>query len=161
TPDILSTVYVRTPGGSQQNLLTDPVTMLGSEGGYLRSNDYKAAGWFPASDPDNNWWTRSGQIFYSPTIVDSAAKTLDYAVQHFFLPCRFQDPFGNTTTITYDGYDLLVQETRDALGNLVTAGERDQKGALVVKGNDYRVLRPRTVMDANRNRSLVDFDTLG
>ena len=51
-----------------------------------------------------------------------------YARQHFFLPRRFRDPFGNTTAVTYDRYDLLVSQTRDALGNLVTVGERDPDG---------------------------------
>ncbi len=161
TPDLLSTVYQRTLNGPPENLLPDPVSMLGGEGGYLRSDDYRAAGLFPVSDPANHWWTRSGQIFYSPNASDTSAQELAYASQHFFLPRRFQDPFGQTTTITYDPYDLLVQETRDPLSNRVTAGERDQTGALAAQGNDYRVLQPWLVMDANRNRSMVAFDALG
>jgi RHS repeat-associated protein len=161
TPGLLSTVYQRTLNGNSENLLPNPVSMLGGEGGYLRSNDYKTAGWFPPSDPDDNWWTRSGLIFYSPSTSDTFAQELAYASQHFFLPRRFQDPFGHTTTASYDHYDLLVQETRDPLGNLVTAGERDQAGTLTTQGNDYRVLQPWLLMDANRNRSTVAFDTLG
>src|SRR5438309_7397651 len=122
-------VYQRTLNGLSENLLPDPVNMLGTEGGYLRGDDYKAAGLFPASDPGDHWWTRSGQVFYSPNASDTFAQELAYAGRRFFLPRRFQDPFGQTTTITYDLYDLLVQETRDPLGNRVTAGERNQAGA--------------------------------
>lgn len=161
TPGLLSTVYQRTLTGTSENLLPNPVSMLGGEGGYLRSNDYKAAGWFPPSDPDDNWWTRSELIFYSPNTSDTFTQELAYASQHFFLPRRFQDPFGHTTSVTCDHYDLLVQETRDPLGSLVTVGERDQAGKLTIQGNDYRVLQPWLLMDANRNRSAVVFDTLG
>jgi len=38
-------------------------------------------------------------------------------------------------------------ETRDALGNRVTVGERDAAGNLTIPGNDYRVLQPRLMMD--------------
>ena len=86
---------------------------------------------------------------------------LDSARRHFFRPQRFRDPFGATTTHLYDVYDLLLQETRDPLGNCITAGERDADGNLLVQGNDYRVLQPRLVMDPNRNRSAVEFDGLG
>ena len=100
-------------------------------------------------------------MFYSPDDGDDPAAELRYARQHFFLPRRFRDPFGNTTAVTLDRYDLLVSQTRDPLGNLVTAGERDPDGRLTVGGNDYRVLAPRLVSDANRNRAAVAFDTLG
>ena len=81
--------------------------------------------------------------------------------RHFFRPHRFTDPFGHTTAIGYDEYDLLIRQTRDPLGNLVTAGERDQAGELTADGNDYRVLAPRLVSDPNRNRAAVAFDALG
>ena len=46
--------------------------------------------------------------------------------------------------MTYDAYDLLVEETRDALGNRVTVGERDAgpDQRLVRRRQDYRVLQP-------------------
>ncbi len=108
-----------------------------------------------------SWWLPSGQVFYSPHNGDDPAAELGYARQHFFLPHRFRDPFGDTSAVTYDRYDLLVSQTRDALGNLVTVGERDPEGDLTASGNDYRVLAPRLVSDANRNRAAVAFDTLG
>jgi RHS repeat-associated protein len=105
------------------------------------------------------WRLPSGRVFYSPGDDDRAAE-LDYARRHFFRPHRFTDPFGNTTSISYDRYDLLVRQTQDPLGNLVTAGERDPAGELTMDGNDYRVLAPRLVTDPNRNRVAVAFDTL-
>jgi RHS repeat-associated protein len=118
------------------------------------------------SEGDANWWIPSGRIFLSPGPADSAAQELAFARLHFFVPRRYRDPFHTTavsteTSVAYDTYDLLVQETRDPLGNRATAGERDAAGALVVNGNDYRVLQPRLMMDANRNRAAVAFDALG
>ena len=109
----------------------------------------------------STWWAPSGRVFYSPDDADEPAAELAYARQHFFLPHRFRDPFGNTTAVTYDGYDLLLSQTRDPLGNLVTAGQRDAAGRVTADGNDYRVLAPRLVSDPNRNRAAVAFDTLG
>lgn len=106
---------------------------------------------------DGVWWVPSGRILYSP----QDAGELDFARHHFFLPHRFRDPFGATTTITYDRYDLLAVNTRDAVGNMVTAGDRDAADRIIGNGNDYRVLRPRLVTDANRNRAEAAFDALG
>ena len=62
-----------------------------------------------------------------------ADEELDYARQHFFLPHRYRDPFhtdavSTETFVSYDDHDLLVKETRDALGNRVTVGERIANG---------------------------------
>ena len=109
---------------------------------------------------DGCWWIHSGRVFYSPDPEDTPEKELAEARAHFFLPRRFEDPFGNSTTVTYDNYDLLVLETCDALGNKTTAGERDREGNIIRNGNDYRVLKPWLVSDANRNRTAVAFDAL-
>jgi RHS repeat-associated protein len=161
TPGLVSSVYTRTHDGAAENLLPNPAAVLGTEGGYELSDDLKAAGVFPASDGDSHWWVPSGRVFYSPAEADSAAHELATARTHFFLPRRFRDPFGGSTIVEYDGNDLLPQETRDALGNRVTVGERDPGGALVAQGNDYRVLQPHLLMDPNRNRSAAVFDALG
>jgi RHS repeat-associated protein len=107
------------------------------------------------------WQLPSGRVFYSPRDGDTPAAELEYARRHFFLPHRFTDPFGNATAVAYDRYDLLVAQTRDALGNLITVGERNQAGERTVNGNDYRVLAPRLVSDPNRNRTAAVFDALG
>lgn len=98
----------------------------------------------------NNWWIPSGQVFYSRNSQDTHTEELFFAQQHFFIPHRFQDPFGNNTTVAYDTYVLLLQETRDPLDNAVT---------VLIK--DYRVLQPKLLRDPNGNRSEVAFDALG
>ena len=135
--------------------------VAGVYGGRITDAILQNEGRYVPSEGDANWWIPAGQVFYSPDSDDTFLQELACARQHFFLPHRFRDPFEQTITVSYDSYDLLVQETRDALGNRVTAGERDPAGSLMMQGNDYRVLQPRLVMDPNRNRSAVAFDTLG
>ena len=64
-----------------------------------------------------------------PEKARTAAQELAYAQSHFFLPHRARDPFhtiavSTESFVSYDAYDLLMVETRDALGNRVTVGER-------------------------------------
>jgi RHS repeat-associated protein len=128
--------------------------MLLTDGGYVHA------------EGDAGWWAPSGRLFYSPS--GDAGAELAHARAHFFLPCRLRDPFHTAAASTealvrYDVHDLLVEETEDALGNRVTAGERrpHPELPLLSRGNDYRVLRPRLVMDANRNRTTAASDALG
>lgn len=169
TPDLLDRVYVR---DGQKLLPPEPAEVLKGggpgRGGYILSQDGKAAGLFPGADPDDQWWLPGGRVFLSPGRGDTAAQELAYARQRFFLPHRYRDPFhsANASTesvVTYDAYDLLLLETRDALDNRVTVGERTADGDIdpTRPGNDYRVLQPWRVMDPNRNRTQVAFDTLG
>jgi RHS repeat-associated protein len=155
TPGLLTQVFQRPRAGQPtEPLLPDPAVVLGGQaesgGGYLQSQSLKADGRFPASDSDDHWWIPSGQSFYSTNPADSAATELTQALQHFFLLRRYRDPFGHDAFVDFDAKDLLMVETRDALGNRVT-----------VDVNDYRVLHPRLVSDPNRNRTEVAFDTLG
>lgn len=154
TPGLLAQVFQRPRTGQPpEPLLVDPASVLGgqagNQGGYVRSQTLKADGRFPASDADDHWWLPSGRPFYHPNDV-AAAIELVQAQQHFFLPRRYRDPFGEDALVDFDGHDLLVVETRDALDNRVT-----------VDANDYRVLQPRLVTDPNRNQTEVAFDTLG
>jgi RHS repeat-associated protein len=155
TPGSLDQVYVR---GSHRLMPANPASVLAGagadRGGYV--------------DLDNNghWWIPSGRMFHSPDSAHTATQELAYAQQHFFLPHRYRDPFHTNavrteSVIKYDGYDLLIVESLDAVGNRVTVGERDAHGNITVPGNDYRVLQPKLVMDPNRNRAQVAFDTLG
>ncbi|MGH8567731.1 MAG: SpvB/TcaC N-terminal domain-containing protein, partial [Gammaproteobacteria bacterium] len=144
TPSLITHVY--------GDRVTD--AMLEGDGRYVHS------------EGDDNWWIPSGRVFLSPGTNDTPAAELLHARQHFFLPHRFRDPFHtdavNTESfVSYDRYDLLMLETRDALGNRVTVGERDSAGNLTIPGNDYRVLQARLMMDPNRNRTAVAFDALG
>ncbi|MER5942507.1 SpvB/TcaC N-terminal domain-containing protein [Streptomyces sp. NPDC001928] len=60
-----------------------------------------------------------------------------------------RDPLGSETTRTYDPYDLLVVEARDAVGNVTSAEP------------DYRVLMPRRITDPNGNCSIATYSPLG
>lgn len=120
------------------------------------------------SEGDANWWIPSGRLFYSTNTNDAAAAELAYARRHFFTPRRYRDafhtPLNTETHVTFDAYDLLALQTEDALGNKVTAGERQQQpdgSETILPRIDYRVLQATATMDANRNRIQVVFDTLG
>jgi RHS repeat-associated protein len=155
TPGLLTQVFQRFRAGQPaEPLLPDPAAVLGGQagnrGGYLRSQTMTADGRFPATDADDHWWIPSGQSFFTTIPLDAAATELAQARQHFFLPRRYRDPFGQDAFVDFDANDLLMTETRDALGNRVT-----------VDVSDYRVLQPRLVSDPNGNRAAVAFDTLG
>lgn len=128
-------------------------TVLAKDGRYVHS-----AG-------DANWWIPSGRMFYSPGSADDANTERTYARQHFFLPHRYRDPFHTNTVstesfVSYDSYDLLAVETRDALDNVVTLTTSDDAGNSAVR-IDYRVLQPYWVTDPNGNRTQLAFDALG
>jgi RHS repeat-associated protein len=155
TPGLLTQVFRRPRAGQPaEALLPDPAAVLGGQagdrGGYLPGQVLKADGRLPASDPDGHWWVPSGRSFFTTDPADSAVTELTRAREHFFLPLRYRDAFGHDTSVGFDPDDLLIVETRDALGNRIT-----------VDANDYRVLQPRLVSDPNRNRTEVAFDTLG
>jgi len=83
----------------------------------------------------NEYWSVSGRaVFSSP---------------EFYLPLSAIDPFGNAASVTWDDFNLLPTSGTDALGNQTTSD------------NDYRVLAPAQVTDANLNRVAVAFDALG
>lgn len=136
-------------------------TVLTDEGGYVHS------------EGDSNWWIPSGRIFYSTGSNDDASTEWAEAKAHLYLPRRYRDPFhkldgtwDTETFVYYDPHELLVRETRDALDNRITVGERhyvlpDDTEMPWKDGNNYRVLQPSLIMDPNRNRSEVVFDALG
>ncbi len=163
TPGLLTDVFQR--GG--QSLQPDPTTVLGGQGAdqgaYLQSQQLKADGRFPNTDATDHWWIPAGRVFLSPGASDTPMQELDHARQHFFLPSRYRDPFGQTTSVTYDAYDLLLLETRDPLNNRVTVGERTPAEDIDpnTPGNDYRVLQPWLVTEPNSNRAAALFDALG
>jgi len=161
TPGLLTQVYRRPRDGQPpDNLLPDAAVVLSAD---VPAGQFAGRGGYVDLDGDSRWWIPSGRAFYSPGIGDTPARELAYARQHFFLPHRYHDAFEQPSTVTYDRHRLLVQETRDALGNLVTVGERNLNPdlPLVSDGHDYRVLQPRLAMDPNRNCSELAFDALG
>lgn len=117
--------------------------------GTLVDNAMITKGGYVHSEGDANWWIPSGQAFYSSNGTDTPTQELTHAQQHFFLPCRYRDPFGNQMLVDYDCYDLLFTKTTDSMQNIVTAH------------NDYRVLQPTLVTNPNGNRTEVAIDALG
>ncbi len=105
--------------------------------GYISGNELSNK---LGSDTSGQYWTRSGIAGFS-----SDAK------EHFYLPERYTDAFGNTTTLQYDEkYDLFIQSSKDPAGNTFSVAQFD-----------YRVLQPSRMKDINDNLSEVVFDILG
>ena len=106
------------------------------------------------SEGDANWWIPSGKVFFDVNVnvanqANTASQELVEARAHFFLACKFVDPFDQSTTVDYDIHDLTMVETQDELGNIV------------ISQNDYRVLQPSLITDPNGNRAAASFDALG
>jgi RHS repeat-associated protein len=143
TPGLLDQVYIRS---GQKLLPQNPADVL--EGGGTDRGGYVDL------DGDGHWWTPSGRVLYDVNAdatdqATTAPEELTEARKHFFVPRKFTDPFDHSSTADYDGHDLLVVRTKDALDNTILAE------------NDYRVLQPWLVTDPNRNRTAAAFDALG
>jgi RHS repeat-associated protein len=137
TPALIAQAFQR--GGAA--LLPAPATVLASTAG--------DGGGYVDLDGDGRFWIPSGRAFFLPGAPASPAE-LTLARASFFLPRRFEDPFGTATIVDYDApHNLLVVRTTDATGNAIAAS------------NDYRVLAPTLVTDANANRAAATFDALG
>jgi RHS repeat-associated protein len=123
-------------------LTADVRSDLGDErlSGYLSGADLDLR--FSGLDNTGQYWIRSGIAGFAPDVADVA--------DHFYLPERYTDPFGNVTTIEFDRCDLFPQSSRDPVGNTTT-----------VRHFDYRVLAPSEIEDINGNLSEVVFDALG
>jgi RHS repeat-associated protein len=104
--------------------------------GYLSGSDL--ADRFNPLDTIGQFWMRSG-------VASFAAD----ATQHFFLPERYEDSFGNVTQVAFDSRDLYVESTKDPRGNEVR-----------IIDFDFRVLAPRAVQDSNGNVMRAAFDVL-
>lgn len=116
-------------------LVTDG--MLASDGGYVHS------------EGDTDWWIPSERVYFSQDASDLPAAERAVAEAHFFSLRRVVNAFDQPTVVRFDPYDLLVQETLDAVGNRSTADI------------DYRLLQPFRTTDANGNRTEAAFDTIG
>jgi len=84
---------------------------------------------------DNLWWIVSEIQHFNPN--------------KFYLPYSVTDPFGDTTSLKYDNYSLLIRSITDALEYTTSIA------------NDYRLLQAWQITDANGNMQSVAFDTLG
>lgn len=131
TETLLSSVLGNKLDNAVRSALNDP-----SACGYLSGRSL-----FPETGADQ-WWQRTGVSGFTADAAD-----------HFYLPERHLDPFGNVTTLSYDGkYDLFLQSSTDALGN---------QTRVLADRFDYRVLAPAEMEDLNGNRTEVFFDVLG
>ena len=157
----LGTIDARALVSETYQLALTPELVTGVYGARVADSMLAAGGYVQRAD--GRWWIPSGKVFYSPDPLDACAAELAHAEAHFFLPRRALDPFAQTSTVAYDAYDLLPVELVDPLGNRTTVGARRLDGSLdpAIPGNDYRVLGPILVMDANRNRAAAAFDALG
>jgi RHS repeat-associated protein len=140
--------------GEGYRLAMTPGLVAQRFGGKVTDEMLREQGRYVNSAGDDNWWLCAGRVFLSPGTADDGGAELAYARQHFFQPHRVRDPFHRAgfdtqSVVTYDAYDLAIRETRDALGNATRAVQ------------DYRVVKPCQVSDANGNRTQVAFDALG
>jgi RHS repeat-associated protein len=145
TPGLLGQVFRRPRQGQADEPLL-PVAARSAILGGLADD----GGGYVDLDGNGHWWIPAGRSFFSPDPADTHAAELAQARQHFFLPRRYRNSFGQNTFVDFDSRDLLLVETRDALDNHV-----------MVNANDYRVLQPRLVTDPNCNQTEVAFDALG
>ncbi len=111
-----------------RDMLNDPASS-----GYVRGD---APGLLGSAD---EYWIRSGIAGFATD-----------AHRHFYLPERFTDAFGHTTTLRFDPLDLYIRKSTDARAN-TTALERF----------DCRVLAPVEMVDINGNHIEVAHDIIG
>jgi RHS repeat-associated protein len=123
-------------GGTVHDELRDPTRC-----GYVDGTGFYDTGTATAiiAKAADEYWMRSGLAGFANT-----------APQHFFLPERYTDAFGNLTQLTFDAFDLFVESSTDAANNTTS-----------VSDFDYRVLMPRVIVDINANVSEAYFDLLG
>jgi RHS repeat-associated protein len=136
TSGLIAQVYQR----SGVPLLANPADVLDST--------LADGGAYVDLDTDGNQWVQSGRVFYADLPV-SPQDEKNNAAGNFFLSRRFEDPFRQATVVDYDNYNLFLVKTTDALTNTATAT------------NDYRVLAPSLLTDANGHQAAASFDILG
>ncbi len=112
-----------TPGMIVQDFDTRlPDTMISGEGKYVQEGAF--------------WWRPTNAATY-----DTAAR--------FYNLIAVTDPFGNSTSISYDPSCLLMNAVQDAIGNRTT----------IV--NDYQSLSPAKITDINGIAQQALYDPLG
>jgi RHS repeat-associated protein len=148
TGDLLDSVFKRQSENGTEDLLAAEIETGVSARSKLdervqAGSEYFKSGYIPgtAIDPSfaAQYWMRSGTSAFAAN-----------AHEHFFLPTDYIDPFGKSTSVRYDKYDLFIETFTDPLSNTIK-----------VKEFDYRVLSPKVLEDQNGNQSAVVFDTLG
>ncbi|EHK24115.1 uncharacterized protein TRIVIDRAFT_49, partial [Trichoderma virens Gv29-8] len=91
-------------------------------------------------------WIPSPEVLWEAGDGDDVLK---HARRTFFTPKKSRDAFGNVFEVKMDDYSTLPVQSIDSMQNIATAE------------NDYRVMQPTLVTDANGNRTQVIYDALG
>ncbi len=136
------------PGKTVRQQLVEPLNPAKPQ--YLASGYMKGEAIAP--NFAGQYWMRSGTAGFADD-----AGFANGAHNHFFLPERYTDPFGNETKVEYDERDLFIQSSTDAKGNVAKIAVGDNGKPRF----DYRVLAPLEMVDANGNHAEVIFDMLG
>ena len=117
------------------------------------NNALMIEGKYTHSEGDANWWIRSGT-----TQFISGIETVTNAINRFYLPISFTDPYDAITKVKYyKDYFLFISETEDALGNKSKVENIDTTKT----GFNLRTLSPQWMKDINGNYSVNISDELG
>jgi len=148
TRNLINSVY-----GDAERINTALSALNNQVDNYAVSGYYKGKALFDGHpitpEPlENQYWIASGRAGFEHD-----------AAQHFYLPERYTDPFGNLTRLKYDERDLFIQSSTDAMSN--TSGVAIVPPVTGEPRFDYRVLAPIEMVDANGNHTEVVFDILG
>lgn len=144
TDDLLDAVFTDVKSG--KNKLSDLVDGTATARDRLRTANI--SGYLSGADLITRFGSDAVPVQY--WIRSGIAGFTSDAAEHFYLPERYTDPFGNVTILEYDPRDLFVASSTDAMANTTR-----------VTHFDYRVLAPREMQDINNNLSEVFFDVLG
>ncbi len=142
TPDLLSEIFgdkLPSDAGEQEDLLSDNDDNTDSDQSYSQCRFVNRG--------DDNWWIRSGttQFYLDPS--ESITDIRD----RFFTPQAYFDPLGSETRVSYyKDYFLMMETTKDAIGNEIT-----------VEKFNFRTMSPTRMRDINDNLSEVLLDELG
>ncbi|MDZ4810745.1 MAG: toxin TcdB middle/N-terminal domain-containing protein [Bacteroidota bacterium] len=110
-------------------------------------------GKFTHSEGDNNWWIRSGT---TQLIRDTETPTT--ALNRFYAPISYTDPYGTISKVKYYGdYFMFIEETEDALENISKVENIDP----TKPGFNFRTLSAEWMKDLNGNYSTAIADELG
>ena len=98
-------------------------------------SDLSGNGKYEDINSDGNWWVASEIIHYT----ESGHAVFTNPSETFYLPKRFEDPFGNFITLEYySTYLLMISQVTDQLNNITEIEEFDM-----------RLLQPELLRDEN------------
>ncbi len=140
TKDLLDRVLVDPDRLSTAYAALDEQVNGHAVSGYYKGDVLFAGHPVTPAPPGEQYWIASGRAGFNAD-----------ASEHFFLPERYTDPFGNVTRIAYDTkYDLFIQSITD-----------ERENTTRIARFDFRVLAPAEMVDINDNHTEVFFDVLG